>query len=845
MDTRREFVKKSVLLSGAAGLSAFLPASVQRAFAIDPQTGSTYLDAEHVVVLMQENRSFDHCFGSMQGVRGFNDPRAITLPDGKPVWLQTDAAGRTFAPFRLNIADTKVTWMGDLPHSRASQVDANNVGKHDQWLIAKKPSHNKYSDMPLTLGHYSREDLPFNYALADAFTVCDQHFCSAMTSTWPNRLYLWTGNVRHELEGGSKATMRNDLKYGEAKWTTFPERLEEKGISWNVYQNEITAGGGFKGEERSWLSNFGCNPLEWFDAYKVRFSPRYHAALQRQSKELPEEIDALKTRLAAATGDVAKKIETDIRKKEEVLATVKEDLLKWDPESFKKLTARQKSLFEKAFSKNDGDPNYHEIETLMYSDNNTERKVTVPKGDILHRFRDDVNNGKLPTVSWLVGPQNFSDHPSAPWYGAWYVSEVLDILTKNPEVWKKTIFILTYDENDGYYDHIPPFLPPDPKVENSGKCSKGIDTEIEFIRKEREVSDGIPPKQAREGAIGLGNRVPLVIASPWSRGGKVCSEIFDHTSALQFLEKFLNQKFKVDINETNISKWRRTVCGDLTSVFEPYNGEKPDKLPFLEMNPFIEKIHKAQFKKEPSDYRQLTAEEIEQISKNPSSVSVMPAQEKGVRKSCPLPYELQSEGALSSDKKQFEITLHAGNKLFGEKARGTAFRVHAPGKFTDAKGSAETGRTWFYAVEAGDQLADVWPVSSFADGNYHLRVYGPNGFFREFMGNAKDPSIQIHPEYEMMSAGGRPSGGLVMSISNEGSAAVVLKLHDHYSKKTTMKTIPAGAKNVEVKIDTTKYFGWYDISVAVNGMAQFEKRYAGKVETGKATFTDPAMGRTL
>ena len=222
----------------------------------------------------------------------------------------------------------------------------------------------------------------------------------------------------------------------------------------------------------------------------------------------------------------------------------------------------------------------------------------------------------------------------------------------------------------------------------------------------------------------------------------------------------------------------------------------------------------------------------------------MPAQEKGVRKSCPLPYELQSDGGLSSDKKQFEITLHAGNKLFGEKARGTAFRVHAPGKFTDAKGSAETGRTWFYAVEAGDRLADVWPVSSFVDGNYHLRVYGPNGFFREFMGNAKDPSIQVSPQYEVLTAG-KASGALVIGVSNGGSSAVALKLHDHYANKTISKTIPAGAKKVEIKIDTTKYFGWYDISVAVNGMAQFEKRYAGKVETGKGTFTDPAMGRTL
>ncbi|HRQ49998.1 MAG TPA: alkaline phosphatase family protein, partial [Agriterribacter sp.] len=187
MDSRREFIKKSVLLSGAAGFSTLLPASVQRAFAIDPPAGSTYLDAEHVVILMQENRSFDHCFGSLQGVRGFNDPRVITLPDKKPVWLQTNEKGETYAPFRLDIKDTKVTWMGDLPHSRPSQVDAHNGGKYDQWLTAKRSGNKKYSGMPLTLGYYNRADLPFNYGMADAFTVCDQHFSSATTSTTPNR----------------------------------------------------------------------------------------------------------------------------------------------------------------------------------------------------------------------------------------------------------------------------------------------------------------------------------------------------------------------------------------------------------------------------------------------------------------------------------------------------------------------------------------------------------------------------------------------------------------------------------------------------------------------------------
>ncbi len=80
MDTRREFLKKAILLSGSTGLAHVMPLSIQKALAINPQTGSTYLDAEHVVILMQENRSFDHCFGSLRGVRGFNDPRAITLP---------------------------------------------------------------------------------------------------------------------------------------------------------------------------------------------------------------------------------------------------------------------------------------------------------------------------------------------------------------------------------------------------------------------------------------------------------------------------------------------------------------------------------------------------------------------------------------------------------------------------------------------------------------------------------------------------------------------------------------------------------------------------------------------
>ncbi len=124
MHTRREFLKNAALFTGSIGMWGALEGTIRKAMAIDPEPGTCYLDAEHIVILMQENRSFDHAFGTLQGVRGFNDPRAITLANKNPVWLQTNRAGESYAPFRLNMKDTKATWMGFLPHNWASQVDA-------------------------------------------------------------------------------------------------------------------------------------------------------------------------------------------------------------------------------------------------------------------------------------------------------------------------------------------------------------------------------------------------------------------------------------------------------------------------------------------------------------------------------------------------------------------------------------------------------------------------------------------------------------------------------------------------------------------------------------------------
>lgn len=839
MDSRRDFLKKAALLSGGVAMANMLPPAIQKALAINPAPGSTYLDAEHVVILMQENRSFDHCFGTLQGVRGFNDPRAIRLPNQNPVWLQSDAVGNTYPPFRLDIKDTKITWMGSLPHSRASQVDANNLGKYDKWLIAKRSGNKNYADMPLTMGHYTREDLPFNFGMADAFTVCDQNFCSAMTSTTPNRSFFWTGKITHEEDGLPKANIRNpDYVANTMPWQTFPELLEEAGVSWNFYQNDLSTGGGYVGEERSWLANYGCNLLEFFKAYNVKFSDRYIKNLQKQAETLPAEIDKLQEDNSTDEEEVKRNREA-IKTKQEVLDNARAELTKWNKENFEKLSPKEKSLYKRAFVINTGDPHYRSITQLTYNDGGKERKATVPKGDLLHQFRDDVNKGKLPTVSWLAGPQNFSDHPSAPWYGAWYVSEILDILTKNPEVWKKTIFIVTYDENDGYFDHVPPFMIPDNKLPGTGKVSAGIETEIEHVRLENEVKQGIPRNQAREGAIGLGFRVPMMIASPWSRGGRVCSEVFDHTSTLQFLETFVKKKFNKNIHLDNISQWRRTICGDLTSAFTPYNGAPLEKIPFLDRNKKVEDVFNAKFKQEPTLPKKLSADDIAKISAQPSSIS---SQEKGVRPSCALPYELYTDGGFSADKKSFEIKLSAGNKIFGKDSAGSPFTVYAPVKYIDGT-REEVSRNWFFGVTAGDTLTYNWPLSAFADGRYHLRVHGPNGFYREFIGNAANSSVKVTFEYEKDKANpAKLSGNVLLTIFNNDAKEQQITIADNgYKTGTINKSVAANSK-ATVVLNLAKNFNWYDFSVKLNGNNTFEERFAGRVETGVATKTDPVMG---
>lgn len=822
--SRRGFLASLAAGGAGLGLTPALLAAVQRAFAIEPEPGSTWADAEHVVFLMQENRSFDHLYGSLQGVRGFNDPRALTLPSGRPVWCQATARDEVHTPFRLDLRGSRMTWMGCLPHGWTDQVDARNGGRHDRWLPSKRHGSGK----PLTLGYHTREDLPFYYALADAFTICDQHFCSTLTGTTPNRLHFWSGTIRERAETTAKPHVYNsDTDHsGRLTWTTYPERLTRAGIPWKVYQNDLSVPTGMSDEANAWLGNFGDNPLEYFARYHVRHLPRHHAYLQRLIVELPPAIDEAAAQVAASPHDgrLAKKL-ADLRRR---LERARQDVVTWNAENAARMDAEERTLHRQAFTTNEAFADFHELaQADLPLPDGGRQHGTVPEGDVLAQFRADVAANTLPPVSWLVAPRNFSDHPDAPWYGAWYVSEVLNILAADPARWRKTIFVLTYDENDGFFDHHATFAAPDPQDPRTGACSAGVDSALEVTTRDRTSP------------IGFGYRVPLVIASPWTRGGWVDSQVCDHTSSLRFLEQFVRRRFGVEVREDNITSWRRTVAGDLTSVFRPWRGEPVAMPAFLEQRAWLGTILHAKKKPEPEAGPPLSAEELAQIAAEPQHSPRLPRQEPGTRPATALPYDLMADGALDPARTTLRLDLQVLDRLFAERTAGAPFQVHAiRGDVT----GAHDVQIRDFAVAAGGGLAATWPLSDFPEQRYHLRVQGPNGFFRELRGSPDDPPLNVRADTGIDDRGAATGHLRVVLRVATGPSALTVRLTTHgYALAPLTRTL-AGGTEATLSLPLMASHGWYDVSITVDGASGFLRRYAGRVETGRPSRTDPVMG---
>lgn len=816
MDSRRDFLKKAALLAGTSATINWLPESIQKALSIDAAAGSTYLDAEHVVFLMQENRSFDHCYGSLKGVRGFNDPRAMKQPNGLPVWIQENKSGQYFAPFHLDIVNSKSTWMGSLPHGWKDMVAARNDGKMNNWLEAKSSGNKAYKHMPLTMGYYNRADIPFYYAFADAFTVCDQHFCSSLTGTSANRSYFWSGTIREEAHNPeSTAHVDNgQINYKDVNWKTYPERLEEAGISWKVYQNELSLPIGFDGEEEDWLANFTDNNLEFHKQYNVRFHPKHIEWMEARVKELPillrqEQDEATKLKLTKEL----KRLQSDIK-----IYTLA---------NFEKLSEREKSIHKKAFVTNEEDPNYHKLNTISYQEDGKLQHVKVPAGDLFYQFRKDVDNDALPTVSWLVAPCRFSDHPGSPWYGAWYVSEALDILTKNPEIWKKTIFVLTYDENDGYFDHISPYVPPLTGREDVGMVSGNIETGDEYVTLEQEHKRTGKADTNLNSPIGFGYRVPMVIASPWSKGGWVNSEVFDLTSGIQFLEHFLYKKKGIRVQEENISAWRRLVSGDLTSVFRPVSETYKQPLETVDRDAYVERIYSARDKGLPTNYVELSSQKVQQVKKTGVYIPETQIQEKGYKPACALPLELQVNASGKGD--TFSLLAQVHNRIQQSTAEGIPYYVIAYHSYSNEG----PGKVWNFAINKNDALRYDWNLEKIIGDNFSFAVHGPNGFYRSFEASKKSiPTIEVR------------------SIIKNSKPFLQIKVHDSKSSllavdKSYNLFNSKGLSKSFIEIDCSDSKGWYDVEITSPQDANIKFRYAGHIETGDDSITDPLMAGSL
>ena len=285
--TRRRLLGTAARVASLAAASAFLPASVRRALAQEPAKPASLSDIKHVVLLMQENRSFDHYFGTMSGVRGFDDPNALILPNGKSVFHQPDPKNPNgyLLPFHLDTRKTNAQKLPSTNHSFAVQHASWNGGKMDSWLIAHRKAEG--SRAPYVMGYHKREDIPFQFALAEAFTVCDGYFCSMMGPTGPNRMYWMSGTVDAEGRYGGPVTSNRTIP-GGYRWTTYPERLEKAGVSWKIYNQPNS-----KDPER-----LPYNIMKWFRAYQE--APR-DSGLHRRglSADAPDQFeqDALNDRL--------------------------------------------------------------------------------------------------------------------------------------------------------------------------------------------------------------------------------------------------------------------------------------------------------------------------------------------------------------------------------------------------------------------------------------------------------------------------------------------------------------------------------------------------------------------
>ena len=654
-------------IGGLAGSEPALASTLRR-------RSGTMADLKHVVILMQENRSFDHYFGSLRGVRGYSDKQFLRYQDGTSIFQQPDAArtdGGHLLPFHMDSSKFNAQNAGDLDHSWDGDHSARNGGAWNNWVPAKTEQ---------TMGYFTRADIPFQYALADAFTICDSYHQAILAPTSPNRMYFWTGT-------SSGYTFNpDDYVVDFTDVVTYPELLQASGISWQVYTNrEVGDGGGLTG----WVGDYGDNPLWFYQAYQTSMN-----ATTPAGQEL------------AMRGAVQP----------------------WQP-----------------------------FENYPLGPNHVNH--------VLAQFEAACAAGTLPQVSWIVSPYEYSEHPQAsPSYGAHYVRAVLEAMMGNQELWESSALFITYDEHDGYYDHV---VPPSPETK----------TTDEFI-------DGLP--------IGFGNRVPMLICSPWTRGGFVDSNLYDHTSMLRFLETWTGVK------ADNITAWRRTLSGDLTTAFDFAHPDfsipdLPDTVPLINQ----------------SDEE----ENFPPITTPAPGDQVMPAQEPGDRPHRSANHQAHADVTVNRGSGAVLATLSNIGKA------GTSMAVYPDQyqAFTPTQ----------FTVVSGENRTYTWD-STQSGGRYAFSIYGANRFVRSFAG-AVVPAGQNGGQVPVVTAElvRGPRRSLSLTLGNQGAEKVTYTLtRNDFAGHSRSVSVGSRPVTVEWPADAE---GYYDVIITANTSDGFTRRYAGRI----------------
>jgi len=681
--SRRRFLQATALGTAAAaavgasgGVAAASVRSGSAAKALPKGWSGTIADVKHVVILMQENRSFDHYFGTLRGVRGFGDKQILNYQNGTSIFQQPDTA-RTDLGYLLPYNLTDQT-DGDLDHSWDGDHEARNGGLWNNWVAAKSEE---------TMGYFTRDEIPFQYAVADAFTICDGYHQGIMAPTSPNRMYFWTGTS----SGWTSNPNDYEVDFGPdadtAEVTTYPEQLQAAGIDWQVYTNNQVGDSGSYPDY--FLGDYGDNPLWFYQQYNSTNSP-----------------DGGTSQLATRGA----------------------------------VTPWQTDAGAPALSK-------------------------THAAYVLSSFIKDVNRNALPQVSWIVAPAGYCEHPSyTPDYGAHYVNTVLRTLMANPEVWKNTALFITYDEHDGFFDHqLPPF--PETSVTD-------------------EYIDGLP--------IGPGTRVPMLICSPWTRGGYVDSNVYNHTSMLQFLAAWTGVK------PANVTPWRESVTGDLTAAFdfEHPDFSIPGSIPTLDQTWTL---------------TQLTGGSTTPPAEGDQK---MPAQEPGTRPHRPSSHQPFADVTVDRNTGKITAALTSTGKV------GVSFAVYPDDLLPDAPTPVTVLQS-----SPGSYVWDAGPTA----GKYAFSVYGPDGFLTSFAGEVV-PTGQKSGQIPVVTAALKCTGAktVELTLANEGNEAITYALTPNdYEGRTQKVTVKLGSSKT-ISWPTNEY-GYYDVVITANTGESFRRRYAGRI----------------